>query len=341
MRRLSMMIAAVFLSVFPAIGYAQQSAAIRFPAGASSTQISGRISGRDEMLYTIGAEAGQTLSIRMNSANTAAYFNVFAPGSGPGDQALAIGSMTDPLNEWSGRLSASGTYTIQVYLYRNAARRGESAEFDLDVSVKGRRPARVEGDFADGLAGGPDFLQVSVVGDDTLNLRARPSAGAKILTRLVDGQNVRNMGCRMSEGGRWCHVETIDSRFKGWASGAYLIEGSAPENKSQAPLHSRGPERVHFAAGTSGATLHGALAPGDSRRYALNIRNGQDLVVEVRHRGNPISYQIFNPDQSFLLDQVSSDLPYRGQVWQTGDHVIEVINRTNGTVNYTVVFGVD
>ena len=102
-----------------------------------------------------------------------------------------------------------------------------------------------------------------------------------------------------------------------------------------------GDERVKFAAGTSGAVLRGVLGPGDSRRYALNARNGQFLKVEVAPQGQPISYQIFNPDRSFLLDQISTDLPYRGQLWQSGDHLVEVINRTSQTANYAVTFGIE
>ena len=41
-------------------------------------------------------------------------------------------------------------------------------------------------------------------------------------------------------------------------------------------------------------------------------------------------YQIFNPDGSFLLDQMGAAQEYRGQLWQSGDHVIEVINVATG-----------
>ena len=84
------------------------------------------------------------------------------------------------INTWTGTLPASGEYTIAVFLYRSAARRGETSNFRLDVSVVGATGDVVQNDFADGLAGGPDFLQVSVPGGGTLNLRAGPSAGARI-----------------------------------------------------------------------------------------------------------------------------------------------------------------
>ena len=99
--------------------------------------------------------------------------------------------------------------------------------------------------------------------------------------------------------------------------------------------------QVRFDAGTSGTEITASLTPGSSTRYVLGARDGQFLYVRVAARGNGISYQIFNPDNSFLLDQVSSSQEYRGQLWQSGDHVIEVINRGNQTVSYNVIFGIE
>ena len=100
-------------------------------------------------------------------------------------------------------------------------------------------------------------------------------------------------------------------------------------------------ERVRFSRGTTGAELTGTLTPGSSVRYVLALRNGQDFYVRVAPRGPDLSYQIFNPDGSFLLDQMTSQREYRGQLWQSGDHVVEVINRTGQNVPYNVIFGVD
>lgn len=316
---------------------------VRFPAGASATTISDRVTGRDAVLYRVGAEAGQMMSVALSSDNSATYFNIYAPGRGLGDEALAVGEFSDPINNWSGVLPASGDYTVAVFLYRAAARRGETSNFTLDVSIVGGTGDVVQGDFTDGPAGGPDFFQVSVSGEGTLNLRAGPSAGASIVARLSNGQNLRNLGCRMAEGGRWCRVATLaNPGYEGWASGDFLIEGTAQAAPGGTGMTvGGGEERVQFAAGAGGAELRGQLAQRDSRRYVLNARNGQNLYVRVAAQGGPISYQIFNPDGSFLLDQVSSDLEYRGQLWQSGDHVVEVINQTNGNAGYSVIFGIE
>ena len=38
---------------------------------------------------------------------------------------------------------------------------------------------------------------------------------------------------------------------------------------------------------------------------------------------------------------MSADKEYRGQLWQSGDHVVEVINRSNSSVDYNVIFGIE
>jgi hypothetical protein len=98
---------------------------------------------------------------------------------------------------------------------------------------------------------------------------------------------------------------------------------------------------VRFPSGSTGTELTGSLAPGESRRYVLGAANGQNLYVRVAAQGPDMSYQIFNPDNSFLLDQMTSAQEYRGQLWQTGDHVIEVINRGGSTTSYNVIFGIE
>jgi hypothetical protein len=46
---------------------------------------------------------------------------------------MFIGSTSG--GRFEGTLPADGTYTIQVYLMRNAARRGESATYKLDIGI--------------------------------------------------------------------------------------------------------------------------------------------------------------------------------------------------------------
>ena len=209
---------------------------VHFAAGATGATLKGEIRGRESVSYTVGAQAGQKITVRLKSASDALYFNLYGPGRGPGDEALAVSEMAGTemvpeMNLVSGVLPASGTYTVNVFLYRAAARRGEHAAFTLDVSVSalGSAAAPVQGDYADGLEGGPDYFRVDTSGGP-LALRAGPGVAAASIGRLEPRATVRNLGCRMSEGRRWCHVATLaDPGLEGWAAGDFLVEGAPPE----------------------------------------------------------------------------------------------------------------
>nr|WP_325252046.1 hypothetical protein [Amylibacter sp.] len=58
------------------------------------------------------------------------------------------------------------------------------------------------------------------------------------------------------------------------------------------------------------------------------------LYVTVNHDHAKAEYQIFNPDGSFLLDLIDSRHPYQGQLWQSGNHVVEVVNRGSHRVKF-------
>ena len=100
-------------------------------------------------------------------------------------------------------------------------------------------------------------------------------------------------------------------------------------------------EQVHFAKGKSSAEMNDGLTPGSSTRFVLGARDGQFLNVSIAAYGPGLTYQIFNPDGSFLLDQIDAAQPYRGQLWQKGDHVVEVLNRGGDNTSYTVTFAIE
>lgn len=117
---------------------------VQFAKGASSKTITGQIRGEATVEYVVGARAGQALNVSLKSSNGANSFNVWAPGTVPGsDEALASGQLSE--NRVSTPLPASGDYRIQVFLMRSAARRNETANYTLSVSVTGA-PAQVSTD---------------------------------------------------------------------------------------------------------------------------------------------------------------------------------------------------
>jgi hypothetical protein len=143
--------------IFAALLSTQQTAAsedtqqVRFAPGTSSARLTGNISGANTVSYRLGAAAGQTMRVTMSTSNASAYFNIYAPGTGPGDAALYIASINGL--SYSGTLPEKGDYTIQVFLMRNAARRNEAADYSIDVSISATQstPAPTDGYDAKGM----------------------------------------------------------------------------------------------------------------------------------------------------------------------------------------------
>jgi hypothetical protein len=207
---------------------------VRFALGANGTVISGTIRGDRGVNYVLGASAGQQMSVDMAADNASAYFNIRRSGS---DSAIWNGSIEG--NRASVLLPSGGDWIVQVYLMRNAARRGEVANFRLSISIEGkgaaaRPPATGAGDAE---ASGPDWWAVTGVGsDDALNVRQGPSVNDRVIARVANGTVLRNGGCVGEGRSRWCEVSAADDSFTGWASGRFLRESGAPALNSTPAL---------------------------------------------------------------------------------------------------------
>lgn len=114
--------------------------AVHFATGTSGTSINDSITGYESVVYKLGAGAGQRMKIRMDPSNLATYFNVYAPGKGPGDEAWAnsqfTGGPVPDINYFDGVLPESGEYSISVYMMRSAARRNEVSNYQIVISIE-------------------------------------------------------------------------------------------------------------------------------------------------------------------------------------------------------------
>ena len=106
---------------------------VKFSPGTTGTTIKDSLKGYLTVNYKLRARAGQSMVVVLKSDNGSTYFNIFAPGKGPGDEALFIGAMRG--YRFEGPLPADGEYTIQVFLMRNAARRNETAHYALEIRI--------------------------------------------------------------------------------------------------------------------------------------------------------------------------------------------------------------
>ena len=228
MNRFRLWLLAMLCAAAPLLaGDAIRTERVHFKAGSQGATLTGHLKGRETVDYLLGAQAGQHMTVKLHTDNSGAYFNVLPPGT---EEALFVGSTAG--DRFDGTLPETGEYRLRVYLMRSAARRGEEARYRLEVHIGADRQAHTSEhapDFADGLAGGPDFWQVTgVPAGDTLNLRADPSPHAHILGKVGNGAVLRNLGCRMTDGQRWCQVAGPDHAApRGWVAGHYLRESSA------------------------------------------------------------------------------------------------------------------
>lgn len=129
------LIAAAALIAAPVLADDIRTETVKFESGTSGAKITDQITGYESVLYRLGASAGQQMAVRLTATNASTYFNLYVPGKGPGDEAMFIGAITG--NTFEGTLPASGDYGISVFLYRNAARREETSDFTLEISIDG------------------------------------------------------------------------------------------------------------------------------------------------------------------------------------------------------------
>lgn len=115
----------------PAIADDMRRETVRFAPGTSGSTINARVTGYQSVQYSVGVRAGQKMSVQLDSSNASLYFNITGPGA---DAALYNGSIDG--NATTVTIPSSGNYVIDVYLMRNAARRGEAADYSLTLYVE-------------------------------------------------------------------------------------------------------------------------------------------------------------------------------------------------------------
>ncbi|MCD6212209.1 MAG: hypothetical protein J7J02_04415 [Sulfurovum sp.] len=104
---------------------------VHFDKGTNGTTVKGHVKGYDTVYYKLGAKAGQSMHVSLRSKK--AFMNIFEPGKGAGDGAMFGGSSEG--GKYRGVLPESGTYTIQVFLMRNEARRGTNTSYTLEIGI--------------------------------------------------------------------------------------------------------------------------------------------------------------------------------------------------------------
>lgn len=254
---------------------------VSFAPGTSGTTLQGQIRGYDSVDYVLNARGGQRMVVEMTTSNPSAYFNLMPSGD---PQAIFVGS-TSGLR-YDGVLPSGGDWVVRVYLMRNAARRGEAADYRLSIRIGGAGAALTP-DYADGNAGGPDWWRINVA---TLNIRSGPSTAYGVVAKANAGAIMRNLGCQGLGTARWCRLQTADGGVTGWAAGRYLVESGAPSASAPPPIsqppapggdfadrNAGGPDWWEVTGVASNDTLKIRSGPSASAQIVATVQNGARL----------------------------------------------------------------
>lgn len=110
-------------------GNAQTKQRVRFARGESGANVSGSVKGYKYIDYIVGARKGQKMSVILTGSSSAEFAIMMPDGGNLGMDAVQV-------REWTGELPASGDYAIRVLMPRAQARRGETINFKLSVSIQ-------------------------------------------------------------------------------------------------------------------------------------------------------------------------------------------------------------
>lgn len=264
--------------------------------------------GQGSVVQVTGLRGGDTLNVR----------------SGPGTSNRIVGALSNGTSVRNlGCQMQGNTRWCQIEMMTDMGERGWVAGRYLTLAGSTPPPAS-----------GPMVSVTGVSANDVLNVRSGPGTNHSIVGALGNGTKVRNLGCQMQGSTRWCQIEMqTDMRERGWVNSRYL-SGLA----TQLPSASR-VQRVQFPSGGTGTELSDQLGPGTSVTYILGARNMQNLYFRLAASGPGMSWRLFNPDGS-LLDQGGPSKEYRGQLFHTGDHKIEVTNTSARPEAFNVIFGI-
>lgn len=122
--------------LFVGAAQAQKTQPVEFVEGVTSAKMTGRLSGYEEVTYTLEGRAGQSARIVFKPDNGKCEFIVYGPRQTPGvNEAMFNGSKLG--NEFNGILPETGTYKVWVGLGRDAARGLQSCGYTIAFSVSG------------------------------------------------------------------------------------------------------------------------------------------------------------------------------------------------------------
>ena len=107
---------------------AQSRVRVKFAKGATSANLKGTITGYKYIDYIVAAKSGQTMSVNLKTSNPASGFYMYYSDMKEVDE-------TSGVTEITRKTDVDDNYIIRVIMPRSSARRKETANFTLNVSI--------------------------------------------------------------------------------------------------------------------------------------------------------------------------------------------------------------
>lgn len=107
---------------------------VRFDGWRNNVAIEETITPFDSYRFYFFAGKGDFLRVRLSTYSDAVYMNLYAPGHKHANEAIFVGFKDGSVIK--GSLPTTGTYTVQVYMMRNASHLDEEENFTLYMSLE-------------------------------------------------------------------------------------------------------------------------------------------------------------------------------------------------------------
>jgi hypothetical protein len=307
---------------------------IRFAPGATSGVVGGNLDAGQVARYVLTALAGQTMTVQPFADGAPVFVTLF-------DTSRVVMGSTVSGEQWTGRLPATGDYSLMVFPSPYAG----SVNYQLRVEITNRPqvpiPVAERIRFETGAVSAQveGFLpsastKVYVLGaaaGQIMSIESWTNSGPFRFT--VTSANGTTLGSG-NQGERWSGVlpRTEDYRITLQSPndapaahyGLVVTVVNAAPAPTPTPVPPAAAERIRFPRGATSVTLTGYVDLYTPARYVLRALRGQTMTVDLSTLyGNATRVTVRDANGNFL-GSANTDERWSGYLPATGDYYVEV-----------------
>ncbi len=311
---------------------------IRFAPGATSAVVDGTVGSGFVARYTLTALAGQTMTIQPYTNGAPVFVTLF-------DTSHAVLASTASGQQWSGRLPATGDYTLALYPSPYAG----TVKFQLYIEItNGSQPSNPV----------PERIRFATGAVSAQVTGYLPSAASKVYVLNARAGQVMTIESWTSSGPFRYRVTTADGTTLGSGSQGEHWSGTLPSTQDYritlqspaaappanygllitivnatptptptlvpAPVPPTAYQRVRFPSGATNVTLTGYVDSDSSARYVLRALRGQTMTLYLNTLYANNTRVTVHTEQGNLLGTANRGDEWSGYLPATGDYYLEV-----------------